>query len=120
MAGYTWADVGTTRLPFDQFVSFVFHAPVGTAVFHERTQGWTVGDYLLTDILEMQDLLLWSKTKDARKNRNRPKRRPRPTAAGKKTGGKPQADDKNQNQNQVMTVAEYVKRTGMTIELEGR
>jgi len=105
VTGYTWADVGHA-MPFDQFVSFVCHAPPGTAVYRERNEGWTPTDYLLTDLLEVEDLLLWSKTKDAQKNRNRPKRRPRP-------GGKKQ--QQQASEKQVMTVEEYVKRTGMSI-----
>ena len=55
------------RLPFDQFVSFVMHARRGPPLFHERNEGWTVTDYLLTDLLEMQDVLLCTKTKDPQK-----------------------------------------------------
>jgi Family of unknown function (DUF5361) len=112
VAGYRWADVGTKRFPFDQFLSFVFHAPPGTALYHSINQGWTVNDYLTTDVLEDLDLLLWTKTKDAQKNRNRPKRRPRPTSEQAKSG---------KQKNETMTVEEYMKRTGMSVvETEGR
>lgn len=111
MAGYAWADVGTARLPFDQFVSFVMHAPPGTAVFNERHQGWTVTDYLLVDALELLDVLLCTKTKDPKKAINRLKPRWRP---GQKTVKQLKQD------TTAMTVEEYVKRTGMKIELEGR
>lgn len=122
MAGYTWADIGTARMPFDQFVAFVCHAPPGTAIYHELSQGWSVIAHLLTDLLEVNDLLLWSKTKDAQKNRRRPKRRPRP---GIDTGQKKPSREKPQfkadvTEREVMTVADYVARTGMKINLEGR
>ena len=104
MAHYTWADVGHA-LPFDQFLSFIFHAPQGTALYHERNKGWTVTDHLLTDLLETQDWLMWTKTKAGRENKKRPKRRPRPG-----TEQQEKADAK-----QAMTVEEYVKLTGMSI-----
>lgn len=107
MAGYTWADVGTKRLPLDMFVSFICHSPPGSALYHEYNQGWTVHDHLLTDILEVQDMLLWTKSKAAQSNKNRPKRRYRPG----------QENQKAANSKQVMTIAEYMKRTGMTSEV---
>jgi hypothetical protein len=107
VAHYTWADVGHA-MPFDQFVSFVCHAPPGTAIHREINEGWTVTDHLITDMLEVQDLLLWSKTKAAQENKRRPKRRPRPD--GKKKKQQQQVDDK-----QVMTVEEYMKLTGMSV-----
>lgn len=109
MAHYTWADVGHA-LPFDQFLSFVFHAPVGTALYHERNEGWTVTDHLLTDLLETQDWLMWTKTKAGHENRRRPPRRPRP-------GAKQQQE--KAEARQVMTVEDYMRRTGMSIEKEG-
>lgn len=107
MAGYTWADVGTKRLPFGMFVSFVCHSPPGTALYHEYNKGWTANEHLLTDILEVQDMLLWTKSKAAQHNKNRPKRRYRP--------GQEQAQ--KSDAKQVMTVADYLKRTGMTMEV---
>jgi hypothetical protein len=107
VAGYTWSDVGR-RLPFDQFVSFVMHSPPGTAVYNERHGGWTVTDHLVTDLLELTDLLLACKTKDPQKTIRKLKPRFRPNA-------KPAKRDAAQ----VMTVADYVKRTGMVIELGG-
>ena len=92
-------------MPFDQFLSFVFHAPAGTALYHERNKGWTVTDHLLTDLLEVQDWVAWTKTKDGHENRKRPKRRQRPGMEQQQ-----KADEKT-----VMTVEEYVKLTGMSI-----
>jgi hypothetical protein len=86
------------------FISFVCHSPPGTALYHEYNNGWTVNEHLLTDILEVQDMLLWTKTKAAQNNKNRPKRRYRPGQESKKSDAK-----------QVMTVAEYMKRTGMEV-----
>lgn len=109
MARYTWDDVGHA-LPFDQFLAFVFHAPPGTAIYHERNQGWTVTDHLLTDLLEVQDWIAWTKTKAGHENRKRPKRRQRPQAGQQQQKQQQQTDEK-----EVMTVEEYVKRTGMSI-----
>jgi len=109
VAGYAWADVGK-RLPFDQFVSFVMHAPPGTALFNERHHGWTVTDHLLVDLIEVTDILLCTKTKDPQKAIRKLKPRYRPNAQ----------PSKKADAAQVMTVADYVKRTGMKIELEGR
>jgi Family of unknown function (DUF5361) len=105
VAGFTWADIGTARLPFDQFVSFVMHAPPGTALYHAFGRGWTVTDHLLTDALEMLDWLAWTKTEDGQHKppRKRPKRRPRP---GEETQKK--------QAHQQMTVGEYMERSGMS------
>lgn len=110
MAGYSWADVGK-RLPFDQFVQFVHYSPPGTALYHAVHKGWTVTDYLITDALELLDWLAWTKTKSAQNNKNRPKRRLRPETDE-------QEKQKKKTAPQPLTVAEYVRRTGMKIELE--
>jgi hypothetical protein len=107
VAGYTWADVGR-RLPYDQFVQFVLHAPPGTALFHEYHNGWTVTDYLLTDLLEVQDVALCTKTKDPQKAIRRLKPRPRPGQ---------QAKQQKADAKQVMTVEDYVKRTGIRVNI---
>jgi D-alanyl-D-alanine carboxypeptidase len=112
VAGYTWNDVCSERLPFDQFVALICHAPPGTAVYHEVHEGWTVADHLLTDLIEVNDWLLWTKSADAQQKtpRKKPKPRPRP-GAKKKT--KTKADEKS------MTVAEYMAKTGMAMTVEG-
>ena len=88
------------------------HAPPGTALYHERGKGWTVADHLLTDALELLDWLAWTKTVDAQQKTPRmkpkPRRRPGVIAGDIKPEDKP------------MTVADYVAKTGMVINMEGR
>lgn len=91
-----------------QFIQFVMHSPPGTAVFYEKYEHWNVTDFLLTDLLEMQDLLLCAKSADPKKAMRKLKRRWRP---GMKTEKQIAAEAKS------MTVADYVKRTGMKINL---
>jgi hypothetical protein len=89
------------------------HAPPGTALYHERHEGWTVADHLLTDALEILDWVAWTKTVDAQQKRPRKKPKPR-QRPGRKTDPKKAAEDNP------MTVADYVALTGMVIDLEGR
>jgi hypothetical protein len=88
------------------------HAPPGTALYHERNEGWTVAEHLMTDLLEVQDWVAWTKTVDAQQKtpRKKPKPRQRP---GRKAGAADPAD-------KPFTVADYVKKTGMVISMEGR
>jgi hypothetical protein len=81
-SGWTWNDVGD-RLPFSQFVSFAVYAPAGTAVFTRVNEGWDATAYLLADLIDINHLLLWSKTKDAHEDppRNQPKPVHRPGMA---------------------------------------
>jgi Family of unknown function (DUF5361) len=106
-AGYLWADVGTERLPMDQFIPFVVYSPPGTAVYYVTHKGWSVTDHLLADLVDLTATLLWAKTKDAHQKvpRHKPKPidRPGKAAARRKREGQP------------MTVSEYTKRTGMKI-----
>ena len=100
VAGYTWADVGTERLPFDQFVAVrACYAPPGTALYHDHQQG-----------LDRHRLPAHRRTRNAgliccgrrprmrRRTRRRPKRRPRPETrrAGEaaEEEGSRQADDR--------------------------
>ena len=115
-AGYTWDDVGSERFPIDQFASFVAYAPPGTALFHQRNKGWTTGDYLTAQAVDALSYLAWAKTKDAHsKNpKHRPEPIPRPVFPGQQQEQKPQRADKP------FTVEDYVRLTGMDIDLEGR
>jgi Family of unknown function (DUF5361) len=115
VAGYTWDDVGR-RLPWDQFIPFVFDAPPGTAIHFARGQGWTVSDYLLADVFDAIAMLLWAQSADAHQKppRHKPKPLPRPDLDGS------QAKKERAAKKQVMTVEDYVAKTGMVINLEGR
>ena len=48
--------------------------PRGSRTFTEINPeyGWTQEDYLLADIANALNLLVWAQTKDGQKNRNRP------------------------------------------------
>jgi len=109
--GYTWDDVGSARLPIEQFVAFVFHAPPGTALYHEMRQGWTISDHLLADQIDILNLLLWTKSKDAHREnpRHRPERIRRP---GIKFEVK-KSPEQEQEQARPMTVAEYAEKAGI-------
>lgn len=111
VSGYTWDDVGSDRLPIDQFVPFVMHAPAGTATYFEINEGWTISDHLLAEIADAQHWLVWSKTKDARKEppANMPKPLPRPKSKHKK---KPEP---KKPEERAMTVGEYMKKIGMPV-----
>lgn len=75
---------------------FLKYAPEGSA-FYSHSAGeaavWGLGEQLLATVVDQVNVLLWQKTKDGYKNRNRPKPIPRPgvedkKSAGKKLGGK--------------------------------
>lgn len=106
-AGWVWDDI-CSRLPFDQFVSLVVHAPPGTAVFHETNQGWTINDHLQAQVIDALNILVWMKTEDAHKKnpRHRPKPIPRPGMANTPA---PPAE------HAVMTVGDYLERIGGVI-----
>jgi hypothetical protein len=117
-AGYTWDDIGSERFPVSQFASFVAYAPPGTALFHERNKGWTTGDYLMAQAVDALSYLAWSKTTDA--HSKRPKHRPKPIPRPAFFPMKEQPQERVIEDNAPLTVAEYVKRTGLKIDLEGR
>ncbi|WP_424462883.1 DUF5361 domain-containing protein [Pseudoclavibacter helvolus] len=50
---------------------------------------WDLERMLLAEQIDLLSLLVWAKTKDGSKNRNRPKPYPRPGARPKKFGKKP-------------------------------
>ena len=45
---------------------------------HPDVYAWGKAEYLLADLVDVQRLLLWTKTKDGQKGRNRPEPYPRP------------------------------------------
>jgi hypothetical protein len=108
-AGYTWDDIGSERLPVDQFLSFVVYAPPGTAVYFRRSEGWTVNDHLLAQAVDALNYLAWAKTTDAQRKtpRNRPEPVPRP--------GMKQPPAQSSSPQRSMTVAEYAAKAGIKI-----
>lgn len=75
---YTWDEA--CALPFDQFVQFIVYAPPGTAIFHVVNEGWTADTHQLTSLIDIGNVLLWSKSQDAREKQpqHRPQQIPRP------------------------------------------
>lgn len=66
--------------------------PSKSAVWLEKNPDdapWGLREMLLAEIVDMQHLALWSKTKDGEKNRNRPKPIERPGARPERFGKKP-------------------------------
>lgn len=45
---------------------------------HPETYQWGLSEYMLADVIDAANWLVWAKTSDAQRNRNRPKRYPRP------------------------------------------
>jgi Family of unknown function (DUF5361) len=109
-AGYIWDDVGSERLPMDQFVSFVVFAPPGTAVFHEHNKGWTTTDYLIAQSVDALHYLAWTKTEDAHKKF--PQHRPEPIYRPGMTFVRPAPSER------AMTASEYAEKAGIQMNWE--
>lgn len=95
----------------DELAAFVLNSPPGTAVYHQLTEGWDVGERLQAHCLDALHDLLWAKTRDAHAKppRNRPKRTWQPgMSQHEKTEDRP-----NEMTSQVMTVEEYCRRAGI-------
>ena len=88
------------------------HAPPGTALYHERNEGWTVTDHLLTDALEILDWLAWTKTTDAQEKIREEEAEATAAARHQKAAKK----SCRTGADKPMTVAEYVAKTGMVIQ----
>ena len=89
----------------------MIHAPPGTAVYFEINEGWTITDYMLADVYDGINFLVWLNSADAHEKipKHRPKPRPRPKTfeAKRKPADRP-----------MMTMAEYAEKTGMKINWE--
>lgn len=110
VAGYTVDDAGSDRLPVGTFIAFVMHSPPGTAVYHERAEGWTVMNHQLADLTDLTALSVWTKTADAQKKN--PKFKPEPVL---RPGWKAPAK-KAEPQHKRMTVADYAAKVGLTMD----
>ena len=70
--GFNWRDL----------LVIVRHSPSSSALFRsihgQEESEWTLGNHLLAGIADSAAWLVWSKTEDASKKRNRPKPIPRP------------------------------------------
>lgn len=73
--------LGTERLSWRDLLVIIRQAPPGSAL--DRAQrpddaGWGLSEQLLAMVVDNTNWLVWAKTDDAAKNRNRPKPIPRP------------------------------------------
>jgi hypothetical protein len=110
LAGFTWDDVGSERFPVSTFVAFTGHAPPNSSLYHERSEGWTVTDHLLAQVIDALNKLVWFKTKDAQSET--PKHRPDPVPRPGMKIAKPDSGEKP------MTVADYAQKAGIRVNLE--
>lgn len=110
VAGYTWDDVGSERLPIPEFVSFVAYAPPGTAMFYQRNQGWTTNDHLQAQAIDALNYLAWAKTTDAQRKNPQHRPEPIPRPGMKRAESKPS--------ERLMTIAEYAAKVGIKINWE--
>lgn len=89
-------DIGTERLNWRLLLTLIKYSS-RTSALARATFGdevvWSATDYLLANLVDLTNLLLWFKTADGQKNKNRPKALPRPgmvepVSDGVKIGGK--------------------------------
>ena len=79
--GKTRAQLGTPELPWSAVVALVRHTRPGDALYRESNGElgrWSETEYLLADVIDTLNTLVWFKTKDGQKGHNRPKPYPRP------------------------------------------
>ncbi|MFI9506872.1 DUF5361 domain-containing protein [Nocardia sp. NPDC052566] len=80
-AGVRLRDVGTKRFTWRDFAVLVRQSSADSALLramHPERYRWGQVEHLLADLVDVANLLLWSKTKDGSNNRNRPSPYPRP------------------------------------------
>ena len=79
--GLRLRDLGTERLSWRDLRVILLHSPRTSAYMRARmceSALWGVSEHLLASAVDALRWLVWSKTKDGEKNRNRPKPVPRP------------------------------------------
>lgn len=79
--GLRLRDVGSEWFTWRDLMVIVKEAGRESALMrsmHPDVHVWGKAEYLLADILDVQKLLFWSKTKDGQKGRHRPEPYPRP------------------------------------------
>ncbi|CAM3953583.1 DUF5361 domain-containing protein [Nocardia ninae] len=80
-AGVRLRDVGSESFNWHDLLVLVRQSPRESAlmsVMHPEVTRWGQGEFLLAELIDLASLLLWAKTKDGAKNRNRPRPYPRP------------------------------------------
>jgi hypothetical protein len=86
----------------------VLNSPPGTAVYHQMTEGWDVGERLSARQLDALNMLVYSKTKDAQKPPGQQRHRPTPTWQPGMAPPEPK-----ESEYEVMTIEDYMARVGM-------
>ncbi|MFX0573098.1 DUF5361 domain-containing protein [Nocardia nepalensis] len=79
--GVRLRDVGSESFTWHDLLVLVRQSPRESslmAVMHPEVTRWGQGELLLAELIDLASLLLWAKTKDGAKNRNRPRPYPRP------------------------------------------
>jgi hypothetical protein len=68
-------------LNWREIAAMVKHSDRGSALYkvvHGEKAAWSITDHLLAMLVDLMQILVWFKTKDGSKGRNRPKPLPRP------------------------------------------
>lgn len=79
--GLRLRDLGSENLTWSDLKTIVLHSPRSSAFYRARGGDkalWSDSEYLQAIIADGIRWLVWAKTKDGSKNRNRPKLIPRP------------------------------------------
>lgn len=79
--GLRLRDVGSSGFDWRDLLVLVRQAPHDSALMaaaHPEAARWGQGEFLLAELVDLTALLLWAKTVDGAKNRNRPRPYPRP------------------------------------------
>lgn len=91
--GLRLRDLGTERLTWRDLKVIVTRMPPHkSALQMEKSphdSPWGLREHLLAELVDVQHLALWAKTKDGSKNRNRPKPIERPGRRPERFGKKP-------------------------------
>ena len=79
--GLRLRDVGAESFTWRDLLVIVRQSPRDSALMaevHPDTVRWGLSEFLLAELIDISQVLLWAKTKDGANNRNRPKPYPRP------------------------------------------
>ena len=95
---FTWSDLR----------ALIIHSPPDSALRRKLALdgGWTVDTHLLAAGVDILSLILWSKTEDGQKNRNRPKPIRRP-------GDPEPQSEKSERDHLVLDIDEYKRRLAL-------
>jgi hypothetical protein len=92
----------------DELADFVLNAGPTTAVFHQLTEGYGVGERLSARCLDSLNMLLWAESEDARKPVSQQRHRPKPTWVPGMEIEEPEVKE-----FEVMTIEDYMQRSGL-------